>query len=374
VTIAFLTYDFNGVFPYLTPAGCAYYRCLLPMSVSGQKARMGMPAWDPKQGFGVKETETTGIFGFDTVVLKLIMFRWTPEQIRIAQSLGQRIIVDIDDYHEALTPANKAYELTDPERNKKANRYYYQQVIEAADTLTVSTPFLYDTYKWHPDVHMIRNAVNLPQFERRKHNTQRPVIGWAGATSYRNNDLEQLRDWLPDLLERHDLTFHHAGHDPDSPSFADITGIPAHRVTTSPIVPIHDYAAGLRFDIGIVPLNNIPFNHAKSNIKGLEYAASGIPFVASDLPEYRHLHEQGVGRIADTPDIWVQHMEELIQYKIRKQEAARNYTVVARDWHIEARRAEWETLFTRPLQRRQAPKHQSPASLTEPHATTHSPA
>jgi hypothetical protein len=316
------------------------------MSVSGQKARMGMPAWDPKQGFGVKETETTGIFGFDTIVLKLIMFRWTPEQIRIAQSLGQRIIVDIDDYHEALTPANKAYELTDPERNKKANRYYYQQVIEEADTLTVSTPFLYDTYKWHPDVHMIRNAVNLPQFERRKHNTQRPVIGWAGATSYRNNDLEQLRDWLPDLLERHDLTFHHAGHDPDSPSFADITGIPAHRVTTSPIVPIHDYAAGLRFDIGIVPLNNIPFNHAKSNIKGLEYSAAGIPFVASPLPEYRLLHESGAGILADTAEEWTAAVEILLDYKNRKRAAAIGHKIVSEQWAIEHRRDDWVDVFS----------------------------
>lgn len=347
MTIAFLTYDFNGIFPYITPAGCAYYRCLLPMSVTGQPARMGMPAWDPDRGFGVKETETTGVFGFNTVVLKLVMYRWTPKQIEIAQSLGQRIVVDIDDYHEALTPANKAYDLTDPDKNKKANRAYYEQVIAAADTLIVSTPFLHDIYSQrHNDVRLVRNAVNLSQFQRRKHTSGKPIIGWAGATNYRNNDLEQLRDWLPDLLERHDLTFHHAGHDPDSPSFAEITGIPTHRVTTSPIVPIHDYAAGLRFDIGIVPLSDIPFNHAKSSIKGLEYAASGIPFVASDLPEYRHLHEAGVGRIADTAGTWLRHVEELIEYKQRKQEAARNYNAVAADWGIEARAEEWRAVFT----------------------------
>jgi len=346
VAIAFITRDFNGTFPNLTPAGCAYYRCLLPMSVSGQPARMGLPAWDPARGFGVKDSHTTGVFGFRTVVLKLIMDRWTPKQIELAKQLGQRIIIDIDDYHDALTPANRAYAMTDPERNKISNRDNYAKTIELADTLVVSTPFLLSVYSdKHPDVRMVRNGVNMAQFERRKHTSSKPVLGWSGATAYRNNDLEQLQDWLPDYLEKHDLTFHHAGHTPDSPSFADITGVPAHRVTTSPIVPIHDYAAGLRFDIGIVPLSNIPFNHAKSNIKGLEYAAAGIPFVASDLPEYRLLHNNGIGHVAETAEDWITHLDGLLFYKRRKYEAAIAYEGVQRDWSIEAQAEDWQDVF-----------------------------
>lgn len=346
MAIAFLTRDYNGVFPNILPAGCAYYRCLLPMSVCGQRARMGMPAWDPVRGWGVKDTDTTGIFGFSTVVLKLIMDRWAPRQIELGQKLGQRILVDIDDYHEGLTPANRAYHLTDPEKNKRANREFYEQVIAAADTVTVSTPFLYDVYSQrHPDVRLVRNGVNMVQFQRKKPRSPKPVIGWAGAVPYRNGDLEQLREWLPDFLEEHDLYFHHVGHTPDGPSFADMTGIDPRRVTTSPIVPIHEYATSLNFDIGLVPLNDIPFNHAKSNIKGLEYAATGIPFVASDLPEYRLLHESGVGRVARTAEDWVSHMTELLDYKTRKIESARNYDTVSQEWAIEARAEEWQDVF-----------------------------
>lgn len=346
MAIAFITRDFNGRFPYITPAGCAYYRCLLPMSVSGHQARMGMPAWDPLQGWGIKETENTGVFGFSTVVLKLIMDRWAPKQIELAKNLGQTIIIDIDDYHDALTPANKAYAQTDPENNKLSNREHYAKTIDMADILVVSTPFLYDIYSQkHPNVHMVRNGVNMRMFDRRKHTSGKPVIGWAGAVSYRNNDLEQLREWLPEFLDQYDLQFHHAGHDPEAPSFADITGIDPSRVTTSPLTDIGNYPSGLKFDIGIVPLNDIPFNHAKSNIKGLEYAAAGIPFVASDLPEYRVLHETGVGQIATNPDTWVQHLNELINYKTRRQTAARNWDTVSREWAIEARADEWQAVF-----------------------------
>jgi len=342
MTVAFITRDFNGTFPNITPAGCAYYRCFLPMAVVGQQAKLGMPAWDPDRGFGVMESSKTGIFGFSTVVLKLIMDRWAVKQVEIAQQLGQKIIVDIDDYHDGLTPANNAYHITDPELNKKSNREFYSQIIAQADILTVSTPFLLDHYKQHhPRVYMIRNGVNMHQFEKRKHTSSKPVIGWAGAVSFRNGDLEQLRDWLPDFLEQHDLQFHHAGHEPASPSFAEVVGIDPTRVTTSPIVPITHYADGLKFDIGVVPLTNIPFNEAKSNIKGLEYAAAGIPFVASPLPEYRLLHEDGVGFLADSPDDWRLQMETLLDYKTRKRASAIGRDTVSQKWSIESRTQDW---------------------------------
>lgn len=345
--IGFLTRDFNGKFPNITPAGCAYYRCYLPMAAFGKHALLGMPVWDPHRGFGIKDTEQTGIFGFSIIVLKLIMDAWTPRQIAIAQRLGQKIIVDIDDFHEGLTPANRAFHATDPELNKKSNREHYSKVIVAADAVTVSTPFLYDHYSGQRDnVYMVRNGVNMYQFEKRKHTTAKPVLGWAGAVAYRNNDLEQLRDWLPDFLEEHDLYFHHAGADLFAPSFADVTGINPTRLTTSPLCAVADYAAGLKFDIGLVPLNDIPFNEAKSNIKGLEYAAAGIPFVASPLPEYRLLHEDGVGLLAATPDDWQAQTAMLMDYKTRKRTAAIGRDTVSRKWAIEQRAFDWAEVFS----------------------------
>lgn len=342
MAIAFISSDFAlGPDYTIRPGGCGYYRCILPMLVCGQPAHAGILSWDPLYGFGIKESNTTGVYGFNTVMLKLIMSRWTPRQIELAHALGQRIIVDVDDHYDGLTEANAAYDITHPDKNKIRNRDNYRAVIDAADLITVSTPFLYDYLSSrHPNVKMIRNGVNMLPFTRRKQQA-RPVIGWTGATSYRNNDLEQLRDWLPGFLEEHDLTFHHAGHDPSAPSFADITGVDTRRVTTSPLLPIEQYPEAFLFDIGIVPLNDIPFNHAKSNIKGLEYVAAGIPFVASDLPEYRTLHESGVGLIARSPSEWVSAMTTLLDIDYRKTAARRQYDLVKQHWTIEARAAEW---------------------------------
>ena len=342
MTVAFLTSDFTSRIPPI-PGGCAYYRCYLPMLAIGNNARMGFPAWDPIRGFGVMENEQMGIFGYSTVMLKLIMDRWTPKQIELAQNLGQRIIVDVDDHYEGLTETNRAYEITHPDNNKIRNRDHLTKVIQAADLVTVSTPFLHDWYKerHNDNVVVVRNAVNINQFTPHKHSQRKPVIGWAGATHFRNGDLEQLREWLPDFLDDYGLKFHHAGHTPVAPSFAEIVGIDPAKVTTSPLTKITDYADGLKFDIGIVPLNDIPFNHAKSNVKGLEYAAANIPFVASDLPEYRLLHEDGAGLLATTPQEWRAQMEALLDPGYRGKQATLARGVVISKWSIEARAAEW---------------------------------
>ena len=342
MSVAFITNDWHDPIRRI-PNGCNYYRCWLPMSVTN--AHIGPPSWDPIRGFGIKETATSGIHGYKTVVLKLLMDRWTSRQVELARSLGQRVIVDVDDFYQGLTPANRAWTTSSPDVNKVTNRDHYERVIERADTITVSTPYLHDYYSSrHDDVRLVRNGVNLRQFQPRTQQ-RKPVIGWVGSTAYRNNDLEQLREWLPEFLAEHDLMFHHAGHSDDAPPIEEVTGVDPYRVTRTPLTPITHYASGLLFDIGLVPLNPIPFNEAKSNIKGLEYAAAGIPFIASDLPEYRLLHESGIGSLARTPDDWVRAATALLERPVRVREAKRQYGPL-RDWTIEARAADWQAALT----------------------------
>ena len=342
MSVGFITYDLNTSVSPPIPGGCSFYRQLLPMStITDTQTLMGLPAWEAESGFGIKHGAQRASFGFDTIVMKALMGRNTAHQIRLAQDAGQRIVVDVDDFYDGLAPSNVAYKFTDPSHNKLMNREFFRDVIEACDIVSVSTPFLYDYYsQTHPDVRLVRNGIDLRFFEKRKvRNVQKPVLGWVGAIPWRSEDIETLRSWLPMFLVKHDLMFHHSGHRDDYPSFAELAGIDPARVTTSPQMPIFQYfQEAFCFDIGIVPLNDIPFNHAKSNIKGLEYAAAGIPFVAQALPEYQRLAGDGIGRVAVTPEEWVSHLEELLDYKTRKREAATNHALLTqhvmseRDW------------------------------------------
>jgi hypothetical protein len=347
--IGFVAEDFlldNGI---LRPSGCSYYRCLLPMNtLKGLRTAFGPPAFTAEHGYGVRTAKDKAEFGFDVIVMKMLMSRWVPKQIKQAQELGQIVVVDVDDYYPGIHDSNRAYAVTDPEKNKISNRDHYHSVIMAADWVTVSTPFLRDYYlQFRDNVVMVRNGINPDQFTKRDVRNRKPVLGWAGSIAWRSNDVQTTVPWLGEFLEEHDLMFHHAGDMPDAPKFAELSGIDPDRIITSLMKPLHRYHEMLDFDIGVVLLSEIDFNRAKSTIKGLEYAASNIPFVAQGLPEYELLSQQGVGRVAYTAEGWKAQLTDLLDYKTRKREAATQRNLVIKDHSIQARAHEWVEFYSK---------------------------
>ena len=141
--------------------------------------------------------------------------------------------------------------------------------------------------------------------------------------------------------------FHHSGHINNQPSAASLLGIPESKTTTTGMSTILGLQSLFEdIDIGIVPLNDVPFNHAKSYLKGLEYAAAMVPFVASPAPEYEVLAQHGIGRIARTPAQWMSHFDELLDYGMRRDEAMTNREILDEHFSIESRAREWEQTYS----------------------------
>lgn len=350
-TIGFLTLDWAWGTKPLQPNGCAWYRCLLPMrelEKYGWRVGMGFPQTHKDYGFGVVLNDNKAVHGWNIVVLKLIMLGDAVDAIPAAQRAGQKIVVDVDDFFEGLAPTNMAYHTTDPKRDSKNNRQHYMRGIEMADAVITSTPFLFDYYsKKRKNVFLVRNAIDIDRWKHRKDRAVNfPTIGWVGATPWRSGDLEQLSPFFASYLRQKGLKFHHAGHTPNAPLAATQLKINTNFVLTSPMQPISNYPEMFKnIDIGIVPLNDIPFNHAKSFIKGLEYAAAGIPFIASPSPEYTYLEEEMVGRIARNKDEWVGHFDELLNPKTRKDDIELNYEIVKEKFTMAARGADWDNVM-----------------------------
>jgi len=349
--VAFLTTDFSPTTP-LQPGGCAWYRCYLPsreIEKRGINSAIGIPYYELPHGLGIKVDGERAVMGWGVVVMKLLMRTETPSQIESVKQLNQLVVVDIDDFYPGLQPDNQAYHYTDPANNPQNNREHYYKVIERADVLTVSTQFLLDYYsKRHPNVFMVRNGIDFARYTRRKDQAgDKPVIGWVGATPWRTNDLETLAEILPAFVERHDLRCHHSGFKEGFASFSDLTGVDPERVSSQGMQPIMGYPSMFKpIDVGLVPLSFNDFNEAKSCLKGLEYAAAGIPFVAAATHEYQLLAEQGVGRVARTPEDWERHLTELIDPKVRKREAAINRAKVSKLQSMNVRGKEWHDLMT----------------------------
>ena len=68
------------------------------------------------------------------------------------------------------------------------------------------------------------------------------------------------------------------------------------------------------FDLGVVPLSDLRFNRAKSNIKYLEYAVSGIPSVFSRVEAYAGLQHGDTCLLADNdPDAWMEEIVRMVE-------------------------------------------------------------
>lgn len=357
--IAFATADWSTTVnaPDGSPAigGAGYYRMKLPSAwcerfgkgeVETYIGRLVAETAQGREALGVHPwgEEALPVMDCDIVVLQRWMHEGLDHHIRMARANGQTVVNDLDDWFFGLDKRNRATMTTDPRSNPNINRDHYRRNLAAGDAVTVSTPFLADRMReMFPKMKVVvlRNMIDLDRWEAKDESTVGggvgdPIsIGWVGAKAFRSGDIESLDGVVGDVCTKTGAHFHHAGYLDLPPDFADrvrdgkISSEDLTRMmhwhepvgvtlgcptwTHEGMAPIEQYPwLFASIDIGIVPLNDVPFNEAKSWIKGLEYAASGVPFVAQEMPEYVALRKRGVGLTARRYADWQRLLTKLV--------------------------------------------------------------
>jgi hypothetical protein len=285
------------------------------------------------------------------LVMQRYMNKDLPEAIRAARVSGQVIVNDVDDLMWNMPVSNAAWRATHPNTHPDANVQHYKKVLAASTMVTVSTPFLAEQVRVFcrdAEVVVIRNAIDLSRWVTHTH-AEPPRLGWTGVLTHRSNDIEEIGLVLETMVgSGYARQFRHVGalEFEGAPHIADITGLTAEQVAEYPMVPIEEWPNQLRhFDVGVVPLSDVKFNRAKSCIKGIEYAAAGIPFVASATPEYCALHDEcGIGRLAPRGRVWLAHLRDLADPAVRAGEADRQRKAVEA-FDIVNRWTEWEDAY-----------------------------
>jgi glycosyltransferase involved in cell wall biosynthesis len=309
---------------------------------------------------GVYREDGTHDWDCDVIVLQRWMHDGLADDIRLARASGQVIINDVDDWFFGLSPANAAFHSSHPKVNPEANRNHYRQILAASSLITVSTPFLADRFRemfnGRVPVEVLPNVVDLGPFGQdwrvRPLGEEDPVVGWAGAVAWRSGDLEVLRGVLgPWAAANPTVRFHHSGHHEfiqdgvPLAGFAERVGLPADRVTTSEMVAVHDvprlYDA---FNVLVAPLNDLPFNQAKSWIKVLEASAAGLPAVASPLPAYVAAETEGLCVVARKPAQWRRHLDRLADPDERAM-AGKAAREAAEGWAAHRRWGAWREVY-----------------------------
>lgn len=344
------------------PGGCTNVRMMIPafnLNQIGHTAIVGEIGWKDGEGFvAVKPVERIlykkrGVIKeyswcfdkLDVVILKLFMHKDAPKYIEEARKLGQTVIIDTDDHFEQLPEDNIAFVTTDPEKNPDNNRKHLIDTYSVADGIITSTKFLQQRMLQHNDtVYLVPNSLDPRNFMYRMDiSGNKPTIGWVGIMMWRVNDLIEVSGPVKTVVEQNNLKFHHTGIMLDRPKWAaEALNIDPEKMTGfTGARPQYYGNVFMPIDIGIVPLHPSPFNEAKSNLKGLEYALSGIPFVASSTQEYRDLASAGAGRVAKNNKEWLKHLKQLLDPEVRDIERQKNYQVVVDNYNIFTVKYKW---------------------------------
>jgi glycosyltransferase involved in cell wall biosynthesis len=96
------------------------------------------------------------------------------------------------------------------------------------------------------------------------------------------------------------------------------------------------------FDVGIAPLIDTPFNRARSNVKLKEYAALGVPWLASPIGPYAEMGPEQGGRLVPD-DRWAEEIEALILDAQERRRLAQRGRAWVRGEYIEAHVEAWES-------------------------------
>ena len=360
-SIGFISYEWMHYTNPVQPLGSTWYRCELPrkeLIKHGWISSCGMPQYTERSGFGTIDPNTKQtLFRHDIIVFKNIMDKKVLDILKQKNRKNQKILVDVDDLYEEVPKENLSWKTTRPEYNSQHNINYYEEIVEMADYITVSTKFLYDYYSnkfKKNNVFLVRNAIDIDRWNFNSNRKNKfPVLGWVGFAPYKRGDFKELVPHLSNFLDNNGLLFQHSGSSDDEDPVNKLLSLSSiNNFIHQNAQPINEYPSIFNnIDIGVVPLANNSFNNAKSALKGLEYCASGIPFVASKTYEYQLIAENGIGRVANSPEEWLQHLTELLDPKIRKEEAEKNYENLKAYHSMSQRGMEWNDVMNTVLSR-----------------------
>lgn len=249
-----------------------------------------------------------------------------------------KLIWETDDDLWNIDPANKR-------AAKVFTREYLRGLepcVRSAHLVTVTNAHLAEQMsRFNPNVMIVPNMIDGPLCDMTRVRRKNVIIGWAGGDSHRR-DLSYIVAPLHRVVRSTDAHVHTIGQD-----FGDVLRLPEGRHWhTGWESSLLRYYASIDFDIGLAPLEDTIFTRSKSYIKALEYAALGIPVVASDVGPYREFVDDGVtGFLVRRESEWTDRIRLLVEdADLREQmgaaarEKARRHTIQA-GWH------QWDAVF-----------------------------
>lgn len=310
-------------------SGCGWYRIALPfdqLRAGGHDASYGR-ALEPE-----RDPEVIVIQRLDN-----------PAAVAYWAELGRYYVTvyEADDNPFALDPCNW---LARPAYDNAAIRDAIAACASAAHLVTVTTRPLAEVFgQFNKRVAVLPNCIPGWLLRAKRPQHAKTTIGWQGGVSH-SRDLAMIAQAWRDVVDETGCRGHFVGA--DYRSMLRPHGFDA----TDWVIPPAATFGKVDFDVALAPLSGHPFNDSKSPIKVMEYAALGIPVVASDHHVYRdHVIDGVTGFLCATQDQWREAMRLLAANPVLRREMGRKAREHAGQWTIEQHWPRWAAAYERAL-------------------------
>jgi glycosyltransferase involved in cell wall biosynthesis len=275
-----------------------------------------------------------------------------PELLAMVERLrdaGVGIVWDNDDDIMAIPRSNPNYRRLGGAAGRAKIVAGLRRMVATADVVTTPSVLLAEQYRQFgaADVRLLENFLP-PEFGRVKPAKHAGVtLAWLAGLEHQH-DYQQLR--LKPTLER--LLGAHPALRVMSIGLG--LGLQSDRYEHHPQVDFLQLANVLsNADVGIAPLADIPWNRARSNIKLKEYAAAGVPWLASPVGSYVGMGEDEGGRLVPD-DGWHDAIEALLIDGRARRKLAKRAVKWAKTQGIERHARLWEQAYRDAAARAQA--------------------
>jgi glycosyltransferase involved in cell wall biosynthesis len=299
--------------------GCGYFRCLQPAKFL---KRAGLADAE----YILRDPTLEQLLSADLVIMQHM---GTMEAANIANFCIEHKIpymAEFDDFVHHVSPHNQSgYLAWNPSTLFVARA---MDMTRRAFGITVSTPQLAKEYfPYNPTIYVVPNYLDKELWDQPilKKNDGKIRIGWMGGNAHAD-DLKMISKVIEKIVKefKGKVVFETIGmtkqelhgvfpmqeFDGECPS-CKYEGVlhhyPGEDLQNYPMI-----LASKGWDIGLAPVIGNAFGNSKSDLKIKEYAAAGIPIVASPIPPYVEASNYAQIRFATTFEEWYNCIKDLI--------------------------------------------------------------
>ncbi len=312
-----------------------WYRGIGPVLALGERGHEICQVWRPGEGI-LGEL----VAGHDV----LLVYRSHEDEVlqlaRAAKQAGMTLVYDNDDDMRAVPSNNQAARDYKGFAGDRALRQI-KKLVQLADLSIATTSQIAERFREYGAEHVqvIENYSPDAALEASAPpNGATVVAGWMAGNEH-HIDIERmpLREQFERLLDAYpQLVIETVGCS---------MGMRHERYRLDPHVDFFDLPRKLaQWDIGLAPIADVPFNHARSNIKVKEYAILGRPWLASPVGPYAPLGEREGGRLVRDHE-WVEAIGRLVEKPRERRKLAKRARTWGREQAISANVRLWEDAF-----------------------------